>query len=79
MRELLADLCHKQWSGWMTYMLSKGVFNKDGSWTMPAEFVQRWTRQMNTSYTDLAEAEQNSDRIEADKFINLIRSAGRGG
>lgn len=73
MREELANLCHEQWSGWLKYMFSKGVFNEDGSWTMPVEFVQRWTRQMNTPYSKLSESEQNSDRTEADKFIAVFR------
>lgn len=73
MKEKLANLCHEQWSGWLKYMFSKGAFNEDGSWIMPVEFVQRWTRQMNTSYSELSESEQNSDRTEADKFIEVFR------
>lgn len=72
MREILADLCHRQWSGWMEYLFSKGSFNPDGSWTMPKEFVDRWSRQMNTSYKNLFEEEQDSDRKEADKFIDVF-------
>lgn len=72
MRERLANLCHEQWSGWMNYMFDKGVFNKDGTWTMPKEFVDRWGRQMLTPYEKLSEPEQNSDRTEADKFIAIF-------
>lgn len=72
LKEQLADLCHEQWSGWMRYMFSKAPLNEDGSWTMPAEFVERWQRQMNTSYAELSEPEQNSDRTEADKFLALL-------
>ena len=72
MKEELANLCHEQWSGWVKYMFSKGTLNEDGTWTMPIEFVQRWTRQMNTPYTELSESEQNSDRNEADKFIEIF-------
>ena len=72
LRESLADLCHEQWSGWMKYMLSKGVLNNDGSWTMPPEFVTRWGMQMTTPYVLLTESEQNSDRTEADKFLALL-------
>jgi hypothetical protein len=72
LREKLACLCHDQWAGWMNYLFSKGTFNDDGTWTMPAEFVERWRRQSNTSYGDLPESEQDSDRTEADKFISLI-------
>ena len=41
-REILADLCHRQWSGWMKYLFGKGTFNDDGTWTMPAWAVKRW-------------------------------------
>ena len=76
MKERLAELCHSQWSGWVRYMFSKGVFNENGSWTMPVEFVQRWQRQMNTPYAELSDSEQNSDRTEADKFIKLVYEDG---
>ena len=72
MREKLAELCHNQWSDWMEYLFSKGTFNEDGTWTMPKEFVDRWRRQMNTPYEGLYEPEQESDRKEADKFIDII-------
>lgn len=73
MREVLANLCHDQWSGWMRYLFSKGTFHDDGTWTMPAEFVQRWQRQMSTHYTHLSQSEQESDRTEADKFLAAIQ------
>jgi len=72
LREKLADLCHRQWSGWVQYMFSKGTYNDDGSWTMPAWAVERWTRQMDTPYADLSESEQDSDRREADKFLAIV-------
>lgn len=73
LRERLADLCHEQWSGWMRYLFSKGTFNKDGTWTMPAWAVERWQRQMNTPYSSLPELqERDSDRAEADRFLQLI-------
>lgn len=71
-REILADLCHQQWSGWMEYLFSKGIFNKDGTWTMPAWAVDRWKKQMNTPYANLSDTEQESDRIEADKFLIIL-------
>ncbi len=72
MREKLAKLCHSQWSGWMQYLFSKGTFNDDGTWTMPKWAVDRWTRQMYTEYADLSEIEKDSDRAEADKFLELV-------
>jgi len=71
-REKLADLCHEQWSHWVNYMFSKGTFNKDGTWTMPAWAVERWRHQMKTPYSELSATEQDSDRNEADKFLKVF-------
>lgn len=72
MREKFADLIHSQWSGWMLYLFGIGTFNKDGSWTMPKEYVGRWMRQLATPYNQLPPDEQESDRAEAEKFLTLI-------
>lgn len=71
-REALAELCHKQWSGWMRYLFKKCEENEGGAVTIPKWAVKRWSRQMETKYSQLSEDEQNSDRIEADKFLALI-------
>ena len=65
-REKLAEFAHSQWSGWMEYLFSKGVFNEDGTWTMPEWAVKRWTTQIKTNYKDLSESEKDSDRSESD-------------
>lgn len=59
----------------MDYLFSKGVFNEDGSWTMPAWAVERWKRQAATPYAELSEPEKDSDRTEADKFLKVITEA----
>jgi len=74
LREKLANLCHDQWSGWTKYLFSKGIFNSDGTWTMPKWAVDRWQKQMNTYYENLSEEEKNSDRFEADKFLLLFNN-----
>ena len=71
-REILAELAHAQWSGWMEYLFSKGVVNEDGTWTMPLWAVERWQRQMKTSYNELSFDEKESDRKEADKFVAVL-------
>ncbi len=77
-RERVADLCHKQWSGWMEYLFSKcfaevGQFDREtGNLVIPGWAVKRWRRQMKTSYTDLPEEEKESDRKEADRFFALL-------
>jgi hypothetical protein len=66
------ELAQYQWSGWMKYLFSKGEFNENGTWTMPKWAVDRWNKQMNTKYQDLSNEEKESDRIEADKILEII-------
>ena len=74
--EKLADLCHDQWSGWMKYLFSRCSVNFDGSVTIPEWAVTRWKRQMLEDYKDLSENEQNSDKDEARRFIELLKQEG---
>ena len=74
MREALAAYAHDMWSGWMQYLFNKSTINKDGTMTIPAWAVSRWTRQVDTNYADLSEEEKESDRKEADGIINIIQS-----
>ena len=74
LRESLAALCHKQWSGWMEYLFSLCTPSQSGGMIIPEEFVRRWQHQMRTDYVDLSVNEQNSDRKEADKFLGAILS-----
>ena len=71
--EALAAQAHESWAGWIGYMLyQKGVQNEDGSITIPPEWVDRWTRQMDTEYEFLPESERESDRIEARKYLQIV-------
>lgn len=70
--EALADYAHVAWAGWMKYLFKKGTLNSDGSFTINAASVERWTRQMNTPYSDLPENEKESDRDESRKIISIL-------
>lgn len=70
--EVIAQLCHSQWAGWMEYLFSKSTHNIDGSITIPPELVARWRRQTAASYEELPENEKQSDRVEARKFFRLF-------
>ena len=72
-KEELTKFAHKQWSGWMEYLFSKGKFNADGTWTMPAWAVDRWSRQMQTQYDDLPLNEKESDKEEAERMLSIIK------
>jgi len=71
-REVLADVSHEIWSHWMRWMFTCGEIQNDGSWVMPASLVERWHRQMSTSYADLTEKERDSDREQADKILAAL-------
>lgn len=75
-REQLADYAHAAWSGWMEYLFSKCLNGSviQGSAVIPPECVERWTRQMNTSYADLPENEKESDRAEADRMLAIFEA-----
>ena len=74
LRENLAELAHKQWSGWMEYLFSKGTFNSNGTWTMLKWAVDRWRQQMRTKYIDLSKDEKENDRQEADRVLALYET-----
>lgn len=78
-REALAEYAHEAWAGWMKYMFEKmHAVNHDGentSLVMPSWAVERWQRQMNTSYADLPEEEKASDREEADRMLAILHRA----
>lgn len=71
-RECLADYAHETWCGWMGYLFQHGTFNPDGTFTIDAEHVIRWNRQIKTPYQLLSESEKESDRAEANHILRLI-------
>lgn len=70
--EELAAYAHEAWSGWMRYLFSLSTHNADGTVTIPKELVERWTRQMETTYKDLPENEKHSDRVEAIRIMEIF-------
>jgi len=83
--EKLAEHIHDiQWSGWMKYLFNScckdvtGRYDKDGTElistaTIPTWACERWSRQMNTSYKGLPETEKMSDKIEAERILDVIK------
>lgn len=67
--ERIAAQAHEAWSGWMRWMLPKLDGPDAASWR------ERWERQMNTAYADLSEAEKESDRNEARKYLRAALAA----
>lgn len=48
-REAIAAVQHEIWSHWMEYMFRVCKQNDDGSMTIPADKVTKWTRQQPLS------------------------------
>lgn len=73
LREKIAAVQHDLiWAHWTQWQFSVCTKNEDGSLTIPASLVERWTRQMNTPYSELPESERESDRHQADKVLQVI-------
>ncbi len=68
-----ADLEHDRWARWQKYMFSKGTLTPEGDLIIPAIFVDRWFRQIDTKYADLSELEKESDRKETRNYLPLLR------
>lgn len=66
-RESIAKLSHLVWQQWMAYMLTN----------LDEQHIDRWKRQANTIYENLSEAEKESDRVVADRYIKAIAQAQR--
>lgn len=69
----LAAYAHHAWAGWMGYLFENGTQNEDGSFTINADKVARWQRQMRTNYADLPAEEQWSDIEEARAILSILR------
>jgi|GEM_PF-401922 len=71
--EQLADVQHGIWSHWMRHLFGVAQENEDGSRTIPVDKVERWTRQMETPYSELPREEQYSDLEQAFKVVALLK------
>ena len=74
MELLIAQYAHDAWSGWMKYLFTKGRLNKNGSFTIKKDSVDRWQRQMNTDFYNLPDEEKESDFTEAKTILDLQRT-----
>lgn len=79
--EQLADIQHQIWSSWMEYLFSKcpnevkfenAKHFETANLIIPKDLVERWKRQIETPYSELTEAEKQSDRDQVLKFIHLL-------
>ncbi|KXU96447.1 hypothetical protein CR51_22885 [Caballeronia megalochromosomata] len=73
--EDLARIEHERWSHWQMYMHEKGTRQPDGSLLLARDLVERWDRQIGTTYEKLSEKEKDGDREQVRKYLPLIVEA----
>ncbi|HEU5086003.1 MAG TPA: hypothetical protein VFT99_01115 [Roseiflexaceae bacterium] len=73
----LAEYAHQAWSRWIEYELRKGMLHEDGSLTLPAHLVKRWSRQMSTAYHELQLGDQARSQNEADRIVRVLDRCAR--
>ena len=73
--EDLASVEHARWAHWQRYMHDKASRQPDGSLIVPRELVDQWNRQIGTPYSELSEAEKDSDREQVKKYLRIIVNA----
>lgn len=70
--EALANKEHVGWANWMNYLFSVCEKGSDGSMTIPAVWVERWQRQIDTPYIQLSEQDKQSDRNQVADTLPII-------
>jgi len=73
-----ANLEHERWARWQEYMFSKFVEHSNGKGEyvcLSSDLFKRWSRQIKTPYSNLTEAEKESDRKETRNYIPLLEQA----
>lgn len=71
--EAIAAVEHERWSHWQRYLHEQCIPQDDGSLVIPAHLASRWSRQMDMSYSELSKKEQESDREQAQSYIERLR------
>ena len=77
--EQLAAAEHERWSDWQRYVFTQCLQAPDGSLIVPADLVLKWSRQMNSPFAALTEAEKDSDRAQVERYLPIIERALEGG
>lgn len=70
--ETLADIEHRRWAKWQSYLHSLCIKNEDGSLTIPKERVDLWNKEIETPYCNLEEKLKEYDRAEVRNTLKEI-------
>lgn len=79
--EKLAAIEHERWADWQKYCFEKmeiprpvRVSNLGEVPFKPETDIQRWWRQIDTSYNDLSEFDKDKDREQVMRYWHLIKA-----
>ena len=81
LREKLAELEHEQWRHWMEFMLDKRIsmvsntLKKSIDISFPEKTYDDWICKMHVNYNDFIEEEKISDRLWADKVLEIVKKS----
>lgn len=70
--EQLAYIEHDRWAHWQQYVHDQCERCSDGSLIIPADLASRWQQQIDAPYSDLSEAEKESDREQVRRYLPVI-------
>jgi hypothetical protein len=69
----LATVEHERWAHWQRFLHGQGLpHGEDGSIVLPGELVRRWERQLSMRFSQLSEAEKESDRDQVRRYLPII-------
>lgn len=71
----LAEIEHERWAHWQRFVHDSCHGQEDGSLIIPAELAQRWERQIATPYSQLTEAERDSDIEQVKRYLPVVIEA----
>ncbi len=73
--EKLAAIEHERWADWQQHMHSQMTYcASDDTMKIPAEYINRWDRQISTLYAELSETEKEKDREQVLRYWPLIEA-----
>lgn len=75
--EALSDLEHQRWGGYMQYFLAKLQELPNGDLVIPAGYADNLLKLAQTPYAELSADQQDNDRREVGKTLDLIEQKWR--
>jgi hypothetical protein len=71
--EKLADIEHQRWADWQKWCHK--VLRENCPSEKMEKVLERWDRQIETTYSKLSEKEKDSDRDQVLRYWNLISTS----